>query len=182
MVYFWHTHGCRISHCSRPSRCCRSYTLAACFNALPNHASDIELPELQIESTQDRCIYIPFCFWVDIFQIFFCLFNHFLLRINSDIWCYKVMASLNLQYFVACDELQHCVCRKTLADLPLPVMSNVLMHLDAQNVHQLGRSCRFFRSLAEESVPDLNLSLYPHQARIASGSSAILQVCTMTSP
>ena len=57
------------------------------------------------------------------------------------------------------------MCRKGLADLPLALIFKVMSQLDAKDIHCLGSSCCFFRALAEESVPDLNLSLYPHQAK-----------------
>ena len=40
--------------------CREKFSLASCFNDLPQHASDIELPELQLDATDDRYPAIPF--------------------------------------------------------------------------------------------------------------------------
>lgn len=55
------------------------------------------------------------------------------------------------------------MCRKNLGDLPLAVLDKLFTILAAEDVVNLSHTCSFLRALALESVPNLLLTLYPHQ-------------------
>ena len=54
-------------------------------------------------------------------------------------------------------------CSANLADVPLPLIHQVMASLAWRDVATLACTCRFFKALSDEAIPDLKLSLYPHQ-------------------
>ena len=60
------------------------------------------------------------------------------------------------------------MCRTTIADLPIPVLHKLFKILGQEGVIELGKTCAFMRTLVAETVPNLSLTLYPHQVSCGS--------------
>jgi len=60
------------------------------------------------------------------------------------------------------------------------MIHQILSQLSSRDVAALALTCRFFKALSDEAIPDLKLSLYPHQVPPPPGTR--LMVPRMASP